>query len=413
MNNNIELKNKEISNQCLSILKDIKYSKQEQNKLLIKLLQSRPVSLMRISDQALNICLENKIIPFDCWLIFFTPNGINKMAKKYGEEYKNFFRFKSEQATNNNYIIIDYNISIEKLVKEICNLYFNNTSCTAKNILDLLNQQSLDLISPEENMHLLVADLKKDGTRQQRDALCSKKLEFKDLWLTPQDVITQFFNITKLNKNNCLDPCASDARWLGNEGMSIDILPMVSNVIKKDFLTMTKQDLPNNITTIVGNLPFSLLDDFVNKALELTGDCYFLVNGDTILEHFPDNIEHLYIFNGLEGNQADHRSRSEFDVPYLIKSSLWCCIVHITKDKQEKFILEKNLTNNEKRDGYHIALGKNSFIKSDSLVTLNPRISIINVTGTISYKGGKKIYTDDGIIDLKTLDYLQLIDMTK
>ena len=67
-------------------------------------------------------------------------------------------------------------------------------------------------------------------------------------------------------------------------------------------------------------MPFSLLDDFVLKALSLVNDCYFLVSGDIILKHFSNNIENIFgFFSGLEGN---NRIRCEFDVPFLVKSAL-------------------------------------------------------------------------------------------
>ena len=149
-----------------------------------------------------------------------------------------------------------------------------------------------------------------------------------------------------------------------------------------------------------------MLVEFVNKALELTGDCYFLVSGDTILKHFPDNIEHLYIFSGLEGNQRDNRSRCEFEVPFLLKSALWCCIAHITKKKQPKWNVERDISNDEKRDGYHVALGKNTFIKSDVKIDENPRITKIPVKSSISWKNGKKITVDGETIDLRDFSYL-------
>ena len=80
----------------------------------------------------------------------------------------------------------------------------------------------------------------------------------------------------------------------------------------------------------------------------------------------------------------------------MIKSALWCCIVHITRKKQEEWIVQHNISNDEKRDGYHIALGKNTFIKLDQKVSESSRITKIPVTSSITWKGGKKIKLDDG-----------------
>ena len=65
----------------------------------------------------------------------------------------------------------------------------------------------------------------------------------------------------------------------------------------------------------------------------------------------------------MEGNKKGNRSRCDFDVPFLVKSALWCCIVHITKQQQEKWTIESNLSNNEKLGGYHIALGKTQVLQ--------------------------------------------------
>jgi hypothetical protein len=69
----------------------------------------------------------------------------------------------------------------------------------------------------------------------------------------------------------------------------------------------------------------------------------------------------------------------------LKKSSLWCCIVHLTKEKQEEFVIEKDISNEEKRDGYHVALGKNTYIRSPVPVVENENIIRLQTKGTIKY----------------------------
>lgn len=360
MNNNINRLNTNLAKQCEQII-----SKNEHNyfEKLLDILNKKQFNKVRISQDAINLCIANNVIIFDYFIL---------QKDKLKQKYRNFFE---ENLINS------CNPTNELLVLDLI--------CTKdiKKIKNTLNEQCLEIVTRKEYETKNI----------------SEKINIVDLWFTPKDVINKFFEITKLNKDECFDPCASDGRWLDGKGYSIDILPMKKNVVKKDFLTMTKEELPEGIKTIVGNLPFSLLDEFVNKALELVDDCYFLVSGDTILKHFPNNIEHIYIFSGLEGNQRDNRSRCEFDVPFLIKSALWCCIVHITKNQQHGWVVESNIDNNTKRDGYHIALGKNTFIKSDVLVDENPRITKIPVKSSISWKGGKKLINSDGtIIDLKS-----------
>lgn len=407
MNNNIDRITKglaEACKECISVAYDDPSARKEilrgggsSGGIMTRLLMPRPINKIRISEDALNLCLKHNVLAFDYFIL---------RQSEVRKRYNNFFASNAKTIDGcheiGHFLTGDHNVPNKVMLEKMFELCDRNPNASVSAYRDILNEQSYDLITLEENKRIDAAGFKAAGTKEQRDALCSPKIEFVDLWLTPKDVIDYFFNLTKLNKSECFDPCASDGRWLGEEGYSIDILPMKNYVVKKDFLKMTKEEFPKNVKTIVGNLPFSLLDEFVNKSLEFVDDCYFLVNGDTIFKHFPNNIEHIYIFSGLEGNQRDNRSRCEFDVPFLIKSALWCCIVHITKQKQQKWEVESNIPNEVKRDGFHVALGKNTFIRSEVPVDENPRISKIPVSSSISWKGGKKIINPDGtVIDLK------------
>lgn len=417
MNNNIDRITRGVAENCREIISVASEDPSARGELLkgggsnggalTKVLMTRPLNKIRISENALATCLENDVKPFDYFIL--SPSQLSK-------KHKNFFKSNKKTVEDcheiGHFITGDHNPPNKELIRQMVELHQNNPNADIKEWIELLNQQSLDLITVEENNELNKKGLNSVGTRETRDELCSPKIEFTDLWLTPYEVISKFFEVSQLNKEECMDPCASDGRWLDGKGLSIDIMPMCKDVIKKDFLSFNKTELPQNIKTIVGNLPFSLLDEFVEKSFELVDDCYFLVNGDTIFKHFPNNIEHIYFFSGLEGEQKDNRSRCEFDVPFLIKSALWCCIVHITKKKQPKWIIEKNISNQEKRDGYHIALGKNVFIKSEKLVDENERITRISVEkGKIDYKGGKKLKIQEGeVLDLKNIKNLNAED---
>lgn len=70
--------------------------------------------------------------------------------------------------------------------------------------------------------------------------------------------------------------------------------------------------------------------------------------------------------------------------------------------KQQRWIVERNLSNDDRRGGYHIALGKNMFVKLDKLVEEDESVTQIPVKSSIIWKGGKKIITSSGIIDGKT-----------
>lgn len=306
MNNNIDRITKgiaELCKECITVACNDPSAKHEilrgggsNGGLLTKQLMPRPIKNIRISEDALKLCLEHNVRPYDYFIL-----SANQLKKKYGNFFSSNKKTIKESHEIGHYLTGDHNIPNREMFREMFKLCEENPNASVKKYQEILNTQSLDLITLEENEKLNNAGLKSKGTKELRDSYCSPKIDFTDLWLTPQDVIDNFFEVSKLDKNVCLDPCACDGRWLKEKGLSMDILPMDKNIIKQDFLTLP--NVPANIKTIVGNVPFSLLDDFVNKALELTGDCYFLVSGDTILKHFPNNIEHIYIFSGLEGNQ--------------------------------------------------------------------------------------------------------------
>ena len=410
MNNNIQRITRGIAEACyetISVAYDDKSAKKEimrgggsNGGILTRLLMPRPMSSIRISQNALDKCIEKNVAPFDYFIL-----TRDQLRKKYGQFFRSNKKDIEKAKSEGQYLTADHNIPNKAMLEKMFETYENDPeNCNVQDFIKILNEQSYDLITLEENKKIDNHEFKSSGTKLMRDNLGSKRIEFTDLWLTPQSIIDDFFNLTKINKDECLDPCASDGRWLDGKGKSIDIIPTSNLVEQKDFLSLTKNDISNNIKYIVGNLPFSLLDEFIEKSLELVDECFFLVNGDTIMKHFPKNIKHIYIFSGLEGNQKDNRSRAEFDVPFLVRSALWTCIVHITKEYQQEWKIEQNLTNEEKRDGYHVALGKNTYIKSKTIIDDNARISRIIVKSKIKWKGGKSIEVDGKKIDLKTFE---------
>jgi len=354
--------------------------------ILTKILMPRPIEDIRISNDAFKLCQEHNVKIVDFFLL---GRDSAILKNRYGKFFSSNFKTVEKCHNVGHYITLDHNISNKSLLTTVYELAKkkkdNNTKeITTEDIITILNKQSIDFITIEENQKLKAVGFNSLGTKEERDAVCSPKTQLKDIWLTPQHIIDQFFETSNLDRKQCFDPCAFDGRWLGEEGLSSDILPMSNFVSKQNFLELDA--LPDNIKHIVGNIPFSITKDFVEKSFELRGDAYFLVNGDTIMNHYNGHIKKLWIINGIEGNQKDYRSRCEFDTVILKKSALWCCIVHITKEEQEKFIIEKDITNPEKRDGYHIALGRNIFIKSPVLVEENERVIRLKTKGTINYR---------------------------
>jgi hypothetical protein len=352
---------------------------------ITKLLMNKPVENLRISKNALKLCREHNVFLYD----YFFWGRDNKKLK---DKYDNFFSSNKKNAKEchevGHYITADHNIPNTCMIQEMKKIAEDNVeNLTVEKIIKILNSQSLDFITIEENDLLRDRGFGSSGTKEQRDALCSEKIDITDVWLTPEHIINQFFETSGLNRKVCLDPCACDGRWLKGEGISGDILPMAPFVEEKDFLTVNF--LPENIKYIVGNIPFSLTKEFVEKSFYLLGEAFFLVNGDNIMNKYNGNIKKIWIINGIEGNQKDYRSRCEFETIVLKKSALWCCIVHLTKEKQEEFLIEKDISNEQKRDGFHIALGRNTYIKSLVPVENNERIIRLQTKGTIKYEKKK------------------------
>lgn len=368
-----------------SALKEIMRGGGSNGGILTKILMSRQIENIRISTNAFKICREKNVNIID----FFLLGRDNATLKgKYGKFFSSNFKTIEGCHNTGHFITLDHNIPNTVMLKQIWNLTKEKNDSgreiRTEDIITILNRQSLDFITIEENQKLKIAGLNAAGTKEERDAVCSQKIQLKDIWLTPQHIIDQFFETSNLKKKKCFDPCAFDGRWLNDEGFSSDILPMNNNVIEQDFLKLEK--MPNNTKYIIGNIPFSLTKEFVEKSFDLSGEAYFLVNGDTIMNKYNGHIKRIWIINGIEGNQKDYRSRCEFDTIILKKSALWCCIVHLTKEKQEKFIIEGDIDNQTKRDGYHIALGRNTYIKSPVLVEENERIIRLQTRGTINYR---------------------------
>ncbi len=353
--------------------------------VLAKILMPRPIEDIRISSDAFSLCKEKGVNIVDYFLF---GRDSSALKNKYGNFFSSNFKTVEGCHKAGHYVTLDHNVPNKVMLDEIFDLAESRRSrgleIETEHIISILNKQSLDFITIEENQKLKDLGLNSFGTKEERDVVCSPKIQLKDIWLTPQHIIDQFFETSGLDKKQCLDPCAFDGRWLGREGVSSDILPMSDNVIEQNFLEM--KEMPNGIKHIVGNIPFSLTKEFVEKSFKLVGEAFFLVNGDTIMNHYNGYIKKIWIVNGIEGNQKDYRSRCEFDTIILKKSALWCCIVQLTKEKQEEFIIEKDITNQEKRDGFHVALGRNIYIKSPVLVEENERIIRLKTRGTIEYK---------------------------
>ena len=138
-----------------------------------------------------------------------------------------------------------------------------------------------------------------------------------------------------------IDPCAGDGRWedvIKSKGIrcrSFDIEPLCESVVKCNFYEMSDFD---EEVFIIGNPPFSELKKFVNKALTIADDCYFLGGSQMITGSLSDKISLLHRFEGAEGNQKDKRSKIIFEDTNGKHVVVWCCGALFDAKEHDKFI---------------------------------------------------------------------------
>ena len=178
----------------------------------------------------------------------------------------------------------------------------------------------------------------------------------RELYFTPFETIEKIVNdlldydVTLKNKI-WIDVCAGDGRWeyiikqKQIQCESYDIAPLNDTVKQQDFFKMLKRE---NIF-IIGNPPFSLLKQFVTKALTLTDKCYFLGGSQIITGQLSSNVEMLHRFVGYEGNQKDGRSKLIFRDTLDKDILIWCCGGLFTRKLRNKFERTEKLENNSFR----------------------------------------------------------------
>ena len=158
----------------------------------------------------------------------------------------------------------------------------------------------------------------------------------RELYFTPISVIDKIvFSLLLvfpwLREMVWIDPCAGDGRWgevfkkYGIECYSYDITPLSPEVKQQDFLTAERSLYTQKPIFFIGNPPFSLLKQFINKALSLTHYCYFLGGSQLITGTLSPQVVLLHRFEGFEGNQKDLRSKIVFNDTLGKDVLVWCC----------------------------------------------------------------------------------------
>jgi len=188
----------------------------------------------------------------------------------------------------------------------------------------------------------------------------NKRGKNRELYFTPDKVIEQIVDDLliahpDLKERVWVDPCAADGRWekyITSKGIkckSYDLFPLNNSVIQQDFLNDTCDALKDCF--IIGNPPFSLLKQFVNKALTLTDKCYFLGGSQIITGKLAEKVETLHCFEEFEGKQKDHRSKIAFIDTLNNELLIWCCGAVFTNTTHPTFIRGTILTSTNFRVG--------------------------------------------------------------
>ena len=199
----------------------------------------------------------------------------------------------------------------------------------------------------------------------------------RELYSTPVPVIKKIVDnlllvFPWLKDMVWIDPCAGDGRWErvikthGIECYSYDIVPLLPEVKKQDFLTADRSLYPQKPFIFIGNPPFSLLKQFIKKALSFTHYCYFLGGSQLITGTLSPQVVLLHRFEGFEGNQKDLRSKIVFDDTLGKDVLVWCCGAMFFSQPKPNLKLKRN----EVKDANNFRVGIKTYCTPDERVNV-------------------------------------------
>ena len=186
--------------------------------------------------------------------------------------------------------------------------------------------------------------------------------EGRELYKTPSWLIKSIVDSLvehrpELMERTWIDPCAGDGRWgdavrsHGIQCLDYDLHPLKEGIIEQDFLSSDFSGIGNAF--FIGNPPFSLLKQFVEKSLEFSDCCYFLGGGRIITGSFGANVALLHRFEGAEGRQKDRRSKAWFLDTNGNEVIVWCCGALFERKTHEPFHIYTEMNGNSFSTGVH------------------------------------------------------------
>lgn len=134
-----------------------------------------------------------------------------------------------------------------------------------------------------------------------------------------------------------VDPCAGDGRWeevIKSYDIAVesyDLKPLKPEIRQNDFLD-NKANL--DYCFIIGNPPYSKINQFVKESFKHTNLCYFLGGSARLSGVISSKVEMLNVFLGYEGKQKDRRSKIKFDDTLGEEVLVWSCGALFSKDEE-------------------------------------------------------------------------------
>lgn len=195
--------------------------------------------------------------------------------------------------------------------------------------------------------------------------------EGRELYKTPEELIERIVDsllehCPELRDRIWIDPCAGDGRWgkvARDRGIccfDYDLHPLNGSVVEQDFLTSDFSGEENLF--FIGNPPFTLVRQFVEKSLEFAESCYFLGGSRIITGSLSEKVALLHRFEGYEGNQKDRRSKAWFHDTNGKNVIIWTCGAIFDRNTHKSFHINKEMND------YSFSTGVHCFCEEDDRV---------------------------------------------
>lgn len=144
-------------------------------------LYNRKILNLRISKDALYVALMQLANPVEAMLE--TQPWSSKSKKSFGNLFGSNKKTVEECIEVGHLLTFDHNIPNKKLIETMYEMKVSDDSVSAEDFFRVIREQSRDLITIEENQAIKNKGLNSNGTKAERDACCSSKIDCAKLWV--------------------------------------------------------------------------------------------------------------------------------------------------------------------------------------------------------------------------------------